>query len=152
MCWGMCSWGIYWWVSIGSDNGLVPSGTKPLSEPILTQFPYASIYSPPCQEWVILLITHLCPNNPWKSFFIMIILKISLNTFSHNDTESISPSIQHEDIMTWRFFHISNPLCGESTSNPMDSPHKGIVMWWYDASFIVNHNKLLNKQLSCQWF
>ena len=27
----------WWWVNIGSDNGLVPSGNKPLPEPILTQ-------------------------------------------------------------------------------------------------------------------
>ena len=28
----------YWWlVNIGSGNGLVPSGNKPLSEPMLTQ-------------------------------------------------------------------------------------------------------------------
>ena len=31
------------WVNMGSDNGLVPSGNKPLSEPILTQI-YATIW------------------------------------------------------------------------------------------------------------
>ena len=30
--------GPYWWeVNIGSGNGLVPSGNKPLPEPMLTQ-------------------------------------------------------------------------------------------------------------------
>ena len=30
--------GVYWWsVNIGSGNGLVPSGNKPLPEPMLTQ-------------------------------------------------------------------------------------------------------------------
>ena len=30
--------GLYWWsVNIGSGNGLVPSGNKPLPEPMLTQ-------------------------------------------------------------------------------------------------------------------
>ena len=32
----------YWWqVNIGLGNGLVPSGNKPLPEPMLTQFPVA---------------------------------------------------------------------------------------------------------------
>ena len=31
--------GPYWrWVNIGSGNGLVPSGNKPLPKPMLTQF------------------------------------------------------------------------------------------------------------------
>ena len=30
--------GLHWWsVNIGSGNGLVPSGSKPLPEPMLTQ-------------------------------------------------------------------------------------------------------------------
>ena len=29
--------GSHWWVNIGSGNGLVPSGTKPLPEPLLTK-------------------------------------------------------------------------------------------------------------------
>ena len=31
----------WWWVNIGSGNGLVPSGNKPLPEPMLTQFSVA---------------------------------------------------------------------------------------------------------------
>ena len=27
----------WWWINIGSDNGLVPSGNKPIHEPMLTQ-------------------------------------------------------------------------------------------------------------------
>ena len=34
--------GLHWWsVNIGSGNGLVPSGTKPLPEPVLTQISIA---------------------------------------------------------------------------------------------------------------
>ena len=36
--------GSYWWqVNIGSGNGLVPSGNKPLPEPMLTQI-YVAIW------------------------------------------------------------------------------------------------------------
>ena len=31
-------------------------------------------------------------------------------------------------------------------------PHKGPVMQGFDYSFVVMLNKLLNKQVSCQWF
>ena len=34
--------GPYWWeVNIGSGSGLVPSGNKPLPEPVLTKIPNA---------------------------------------------------------------------------------------------------------------
>ena len=36
----------WWYINIGSGNGLVPSGTKPLPEPMLTQF-YVGIW---CHE------------------------------------------------------------------------------------------------------
>ena len=37
--WGISSEiALKWWVNIGSDNGLVPSGHKPLPEPMLTEF------------------------------------------------------------------------------------------------------------------
>ena len=31
------------WVNIGSDNGLLPDGTKPLPEPMLTYIKYAPV-------------------------------------------------------------------------------------------------------------
>ena len=38
------------WVAIGLGNGLVPSGTKPLPEPMLTQFYVShSVYHPLCR-------------------------------------------------------------------------------------------------------
>ena len=31
------TWNNWWWDNIGSDNDLVPSGIKPLPEPVLTR-------------------------------------------------------------------------------------------------------------------
>ena len=31
------------WVSIGSGNGLLPDGTKPLPEPMLTYYKYGQV-------------------------------------------------------------------------------------------------------------
>ena len=36
-------------------------------------------------------------------------------------------------------------------AGPVDSPHKGPVMWSFGVFFVVNLNKLLNKQVICQW-
>ena len=35
--------------------------------------------------------------------------------------------------------------------SPMDSPHKGPVMWRFDISLHVNLNKLLNKMSRGMW-
>ena len=35
---------------------------------------------------------------------------------------------------------------------PVDSPHKGSVMWTFDGFFAVSQNKPPNKQSSCMWF
>ena len=50
-------------------------------------------------------------------------------------------------VMTWQghAFCNTDPLWRES-------PHKGPVMQSFDPSFIVNLNKLLNKQMRWQWF
>ena len=45
---------VWWYVSIGSGNGLVPDGTKPLPEPMLTQISVAQ-YDDPRPQWVNLL-------------------------------------------------------------------------------------------------
>ena len=43
--------GPYWWlINIGSRNGLVPSGDKPLPEPVLTKSPTANGVTMP--QWV----------------------------------------------------------------------------------------------------
>ena len=52
----------HWWVNIGSDNGLVPSGNKPLPGPMLTQLytmsPYLLGHNDLKSDWR-LLITNL---------------------------------------------------------------------------------------------
>ena len=49
-------------------------------------------------------------------------------------------------------FCISGPLWWESQSL-VDSPHKWPVVMSFDVISVVGHlHKLLNKQLSCQWF
>ena len=37
--------GFKWQVIIGSGNGLVPSGTKPLPEPMMTEFPNLNVFT-----------------------------------------------------------------------------------------------------------
>ena len=59
----------YWfqlWVNIGSGNGLVPSGTKPLPEPILTKF--HDTVKPPSEShvgplWKIMALRHNAPSH-----------------------------------------------------------------------------------------
>ena len=48
----------------------------------------------------------------------------------------------------WNTFPITGPSWGESTI----PPHKGPVVLSFDVSSVINLNKLLNIQLSCQWF
>ena len=49
--------GLYWWlVNIGSGNGLVPSGTLPLPEPVLAQF--LSPYGVARPQWVKMKVTY----------------------------------------------------------------------------------------------
>ena len=42
-------------------------------------------------------------------------------------------------------------LCEGNLRSSVDSLHKGPVMQSFDILFIVSQNKLLNKQLDCQW-
>ena len=50
--------GLYWWyINIGSGNGLVPSGTKPLPKPMLIQI-YAVSMHP--QATMSYLSVNLC--------------------------------------------------------------------------------------------
>ena len=43
-----------WLVKLGSDNGLVPSGNKPLPEPMLTQFFVAIWYHQTTMSWLFI--------------------------------------------------------------------------------------------------
>ena len=44
------------WVNIGSGNGLVPDGTKPLPEPILTLVRFYGIHIREISQWVAKLL------------------------------------------------------------------------------------------------
>ena len=60
--------------------------------------------------------------------------------------------IRVNSLKTPQTFHITGPLWGESTAYPVDSPHKGPVMWSFDVFYVVSLGKLLNKQSNCLWF
>ena len=47
---------------------------------------------------------------------------------------------------------VSLVLCEGNPLSPVDSPHKGPMIWSFDAFFVVSLNKMLNKFSSCQWF
>ena len=50
----------YWWdINIGPGNGLVPSGNKPLPEPMLTQ-----IYGVTRPQWVYVVTDEGCHQQP----------------------------------------------------------------------------------------
>ena len=46
---------------------------------------------------------------------------------------------------------ILGSLRGEPTGHSDDSTHKGPVMWGFDVLFVVNPNKLWNKQSICRF-
>ena len=59
-CLNMNAIGLHWWsANIGSGNGLVPSGNKPLPEPMLTKIPVAHMASLGHNE-----LTHFAGNSP----------------------------------------------------------------------------------------
>ena len=51
-----------WLVNIGSGNGLVPSGTKPLSEPMMTQI-YVNMVSIGHNECIVTIVDTLAPGH-----------------------------------------------------------------------------------------
>ena len=44
------------------------------------------------------------------------------------------------------------PFEREIPWSPVVARINGPIMWSFDVLFVVNFNRLLNKQLSCQWF
>ena len=40
---------------------------------------------------------------------------------------------------------------GDTRRWPVDSPHKGSVIWIFDTLFSVSLNKLLNKDFNCRY-
>ena len=85
--------GLYWrWVNIGSGNGLVPSGNKPLPEPMLTQINIAI--------WQLVLF------NWYKKFFFCINIKDS-SLRPEQNFQHLALDICHS--IFWQFFkfHLS---------------------------------------------
>ena len=67
--------GLHWWsVNIGSGNGLVPSGTKPLPEPMLTQISRYGVTRP---QWVNSLVPERCDNKV-KNLIFKLLLQIDI--------------------------------------------------------------------------
>ena len=65
----------WWWVNIGSTNGLVPSGNKPLPEPMLTQIYAANGVTRP--QWVEISLAHLNSDFNYFSYTLQSGLAIS---------------------------------------------------------------------------
>ena len=64
--WGYLLWNcplvivIWWWINIGSGNGMVPSGNKPSPEPMLTQPPSPyGVTRPQCVKSTLCEQTHV---------------------------------------------------------------------------------------------
>ena len=55
-------------------------------------------------------------------------------------------------IMTWKHFMHQWPFVRGFHWSPVESPHKGLVMWSFDVFFIAILNKLLNIQPRCLWY
>ena len=53
--------------------------------------------------------------------------------------------------MTWKHFLHYWPFVWGIHQSPVDSPHKGPLMSNLNVFFVVGLNKLLHKQLRCQW-
>ena len=57
----------------------------------------------------------------------------------------------HYGIMAWKHFPHYWPFVRGIHWWPVDSPHKGLILWNFDSLF-VKLNNLLNNHYSCQWF
>ena len=66
----------------------------------------------------------------------------ALLTHLRNETQN------YDDVMEWKHFRSTGPLCGEFTG----SPHKRPVTQSFDVFFDVRLNKRLSKQSWCWWF
>ena len=59
--------------------------------------------------------------------------------------------IQH-GITLWKRFLYHRPFVRGINRSPVDSPHKGLVIWSFDVFCDVCLNKILNTQPGCRWF
>ena len=80
----------WWWVNIGSGNGLVPSCNKPLPEPVLTQF--IDAYVRHCGE--MNSINSLAPRGCGSNFKIVFSEHMSRITFTSTSCEIV---LSHND-------------------------------------------------------
>ena len=82
---------------------------------------------------------------------------------SHKPTAAADIRCLHDDVMAWNWKHFpqADHLCRESTCHTEGNPpitkresilYKGPVIRSVVDSFVVSLNKLLNRQLSRQWF
>ena len=126
-------------VNIGSGNGLVPSGNKPLPEPMLTQICHhmASL----CHNVLRVTISPLNSQEISLMFYnavIAISTTEHLNAAARQQTLSsytdIHPTLNMMMSSNGNIFHITGPLCGEFTGD-----------WWIPS-------QRLRKQLWHQWF
>ena len=56
-----------------------------------------------------------------------------------------------DEVITWKYSPHCWPFARIIHQSVVDSPYKGFVMQWFDVSFNITLNKLLNKQLSGRW-
>ena len=42
-------------------------------------------------------------------------------------------------------------FCAGNQQLPVDSPHRGLVMWGFGVFYVISLNELFNKQFSCWW-
>ena len=151
------------WVNIGSGNGLLPDGTKPLPEPMLTDHQW----SPVTFIWGQFhkrCLNHQSLKSVRKLhiiFFIQIsqyrdqwVERPGFLVYEYQQTTKwIKPEKGrgdrcrdfHCDGITWNLFQHYWPFVRGSH---LDSPHKWPVMSTFVVFFVVS----LNKLLSCRWF
>ena len=60
-------------------------------------------------------------------------------------------AIFHDDVIKWKHFHVTSPLCGEFTG-PGESPTQRPVTRSFDVFFDLRLNKRLSKQPWGWWF
>ena len=109
-------------VNIGSGNGLVPSGNKPLPEPMLTQIcrHMASL----CHNVLRVTISPLNSQEISLMFYnavIAISTTEHLNAAARQQTLSsyteIHPTLNMMMSSNGNIFHVTGPLCGEFTGD-----------------------------------
>ena len=88
--------GLYWWyINIGSGNSLVPSGNKPLPEPMLTQIRVANVITRP--QWVNQ--TLLCDKG--TAWATSVVMRSHGHFFEEQMLTDLSPGTWSFDLLDW---------------------------------------------------